>query len=126
MEGVQENSVWTWNAIGKQKGAWGLDPGANEGTEGFLMNHLISELLPRADGRRDLTNSDPVTGQAAWYDLKVKITPAAPGETGVWPQFDIVKPLPGKHGLMEKLRYHTHAPVRLTRSICDIITRGLK
>ncbi len=126
MEGVQSNAVWTWNAIGKQKGAWGLDENANESTEGFLMNHLISELLPPRDGQRELTNSDPVTGQAAWYDLRVKIYPAAKGETGVWPQFDPVRKLPGYQGILDKIRYHTHAPVRLTRSLCDILTRGQK
>ncbi|MGC8468258.1 MAG: molybdopterin dinucleotide binding domain-containing protein, partial [Acidithiobacillus sp.] len=43
MEGTQEDTVWTWNAIGKQKGTWGLDPDASEATKGFLLNHLISE-----------------------------------------------------------------------------------
>jgi sulfite dehydrogenase (quinone) subunit SoeA len=34
---------------------------------------LIDELLPdRGDGRR-WANSDPITGQAAWFDLRVKI-----------------------------------------------------
>ena len=33
------------------------------------MNHLINELLPpKGDGMR-WSNSDPITGQAAWYDL---------------------------------------------------------
>jgi len=126
MEGVESFSVWTWNAIGKQRGAWGLDKDANEGTEGFLMNHLISELLPKKENRRELTNSDPVTGQAAWYDVKVKIWPAAEGETGVWPEFDPIKPLPGHQGILDAIRYSTHAPVRLTRSLCDILTRGFK
>src|SRR5262245_36773024 len=46
MEGVNENTVWTWNAIGKRKGAWNLAPDAPEATRGFLLNHVISELLP--------------------------------------------------------------------------------
>ena len=87
MEGVEANTVWTWNAIGKQRGAWALEAGASETTHGFLLNHLISEQLPSKPGDRKLTNSDPITGQAAWYDLKVRITKAAPGEEGVWPQF---------------------------------------
>lgn len=87
MEGVEANTVWTWNAIGKQSGAWGIEPGGSESTHGFLLNHLISEQLPSKPGDRKLTNSDPITGQAAWYDLKVNITKAAAGETGVWPQF---------------------------------------
>ena len=73
MAALNAQTVWTWNAIGKRKGAWALDDAAPEATEGFLLNHLISELLPeKGDGRR-YSNSDPVTGQAAWFDLRVKI-----------------------------------------------------
>jgi anaerobic selenocysteine-containing dehydrogenase len=72
-------TLWTWNAIGKRKGAWALSSGAPEVTKGFLLNHLIHELLPpKGDGLR-WANSDPVTGQAAWYDLKVRIEPADDG-----------------------------------------------
>ncbi|MFC2967025.1 molybdopterin oxidoreductase family protein [Acidimangrovimonas pyrenivorans] len=71
--GLNENTVWTWNAIGKRKGAWALDENAPEATKGFLLNHLIHELLPpKGDGLR-WSNSDPVTGQAAWFDLRVRI-----------------------------------------------------
>ena len=93
MEGVEENTVWTWNAIGKQSGAWGLDKDASEATHGFLLNHLISESLPKTQGERRLTNSDPITGQAAWFDVRVKITKSA--EAGVWPVFPSIKRLPG-------------------------------
>jgi anaerobic selenocysteine-containing dehydrogenase len=87
MEGVEPGTVWTWNAIGKQGGAWGLAPDAPEATTGFLLNHLISEHLPRRgdDGRR-ITNSDPVTGQAAWFDVRVRLTKCAPGEYGTAPR----------------------------------------
>lgn len=95
MEGTQENTIWTWNAIGKQGGAWGLSPEASEATKGFLLNHLISELLPPKQGERRITNSDPVTGQAAWFDLRVKIRKAEPGEVGSWPEFPALKRLPG-------------------------------
>ncbi|MFP3383318.1 molybdopterin oxidoreductase family protein [Tritonibacter sp. SIMBA_163] len=78
MAALNENTVWTWNAIGKRKGAWALTEDAPEATKGFLMNHLIHELLPpKGDGLR-WANSDPVTGQAAWFDLKVKLEKAAP------------------------------------------------
>lgn len=88
MEGVERNTVWSWNAIGKMAKAWGLEKEAKEATHGFLLNHLISETLAApVDGRR-ITNSDPITGQAAWYDLRVAITKAAPGETGVWPKLE--------------------------------------
>ena len=77
MAALNEHTVWTWNAIGKRKGAWGLDKGAPEATKGFLLNHLISELLPeKGDGMR-WSNSDPITGQAAWFDLRVRIEKAA-------------------------------------------------
>ncbi len=61
MEGVEAATVWTWNAIGKQGGAWGLSATAPEATTGFLLNHLIAEHLPgrAADGGRRLTNSRP-------------------------------------------------------------------
>jgi anaerobic selenocysteine-containing dehydrogenase len=77
MEGVEANTVWTWNAIGKRAGAWALDPRAPEAMRGFLLNHLISEHLPEADGGGGHLNADPVTGQAAWYDLRVRVEKAA-------------------------------------------------
>ena len=82
MAALNPNTVWTWNAIGKRKGAWALEEDAPEATRGFLLNHLIHELLPeKGDGLR-WSNSDPITGQAAWFDLKVKIEKAdAPTES---------------------------------------------
>ncbi|MEO0760262.1 MAG: formate dehydrogenase, partial [Pseudomonadota bacterium] len=83
MDGVNPDTVWTWNAIGKRRGAWALEPDAPEGTKGFLLNHLINELLPaRADGLR-WANSDPITGQAAWFDLRVRIERVAPPADGL-------------------------------------------
>ncbi len=73
MDGVNPQTVWTWNAIGKRSGAWGLSSDAPESQRGFLLNHLIADLLPARDGGYRYSNSDPVTGQAAWYDLKVQI-----------------------------------------------------
>ena len=76
MDGVNEQVVWTWNAIGKRAGSWNLADKAPEAQQGFLLNHIIDELLPaRADGYR-YANADPVTGQAAWYDLRVRLEPA--------------------------------------------------
>ena len=88
MEGVNPNTVWTWNAIGKRRGAWQLDEDAPEARKGFLLNHLIHELLPpKGDGLR-WSNSDPITGQAAWYDLKVNIEKASAEEPDViFPDF---------------------------------------
>ena len=80
MAALNDNTVWTWNAIGKRKGAWALEEDAPEATKGFLLNHLIHELLPpKGDGMR-WANSDPITGQAAWFDLKVKIEKSAAPE----------------------------------------------
>jgi sulfite dehydrogenase (quinone) subunit SoeA len=76
---VNRDTIWTWNAVGKRAGAWALDPKSPEAQKGFLLNHLIHELLPpKGDGMR-WSNSDPVTGQAAWYDLRVRIEKAEPG-----------------------------------------------
>jgi hypothetical protein len=77
-EAVNGSTMWTWNAIGKRKRAWSLEADAPEANRGFLLNHLIHELLPpKADGMR-WSNSDPITGQAAWYDLRVRIEKAEP------------------------------------------------
>ncbi|MSU91590.1 molybdopterin-dependent oxidoreductase [Rhodobacteraceae bacterium 2CG4] len=85
MEALNPNTVWTWNAIGKRRGAWALDEDAPEATRGFLLNHLIHELLPpKGDGLR-WSNSDPVTGQAAWYDLRVRIE-KAPAQAASQPE----------------------------------------
>ena len=73
MDGVNPDTVWTWNAIGKRRGAWGLSDQSPEANQGFLLNHLISELLPKGGGGYRYSNSDPITGQAAWYDLRVAI-----------------------------------------------------
>ena len=88
MAALNENTVWTWNAIGKRKAAWALNDGATEARDGFLLNHLISELLPaKGDGMR-YSNSDPVTGQAAWFDLRVRIEKvAAPPDGESQPAF---------------------------------------
>ncbi|BCH32145.1 formate dehydrogenase [Mesorhizobium sp. L-8-10] len=79
-DAVNRDTMWTWNAIGKRSGAWALDRDVPEARKGFLVNHLIHELLPpKGDGQR-WSNSDPVTGQAAWYDLRVRIEKAEPAE----------------------------------------------
>jgi anaerobic selenocysteine-containing dehydrogenase len=69
---TQPDTVWSWNAIGKRKRAWGLAKDAPESNQGFMLNHLISDVTPKGD----YANADPVTGQAAWFDLRVSIRPA--------------------------------------------------
>ncbi|MGE5792400.1 MAG: molybdopterin oxidoreductase family protein, partial [Bacteroidota bacterium] len=93
-EAVEPGTVWTWNAIGKAPGAWALAPDANESQRGFLLNHLITEELPSPGGA--VSNSDPVTGQAGWYDVRVRIYPAAPEEAQTtWPQVPALRAVPG-------------------------------
>src|SRR6185503_3597626 len=79
-EAVEPGTVWTWNAIGKATGAWHLADDANESRRGFILNHLISEALPAADDGSTMSNADPATGQAGWYDVRVRIYPAGAGE----------------------------------------------
>ncbi|MHB8746698.1 MAG: molybdopterin oxidoreductase family protein [Gammaproteobacteria bacterium] len=96
-EAVEPGTVWTWNAIGKSPGAWNLGPAANETQRGFVLNHLISEELPPDSQGGRLSNSDPVTGQAGWYDVRVRVYKAEgnePRETS--PQFATLKTVPGE------------------------------
>jgi anaerobic selenocysteine-containing dehydrogenase len=108
-EAVEPGTVWTWNAIGKQPGAWRLDAGSEEGRLGFLLNHLITDELPDrhpGEGRGPISNSDPITGQAGWYDVRVRIRPAAvdePAET--FPQFGTMPASPGTGATPRWLQY---------------------
>jgi anaerobic selenocysteine-containing dehydrogenase len=98
-EAVEPGTVWTWNAIGKAPGAWNLAPEANESRLGFLLNHVIKEELPTPGGT--VSNSDPVTGQAGWYDVRVRIYKASAGEPAeTSPRVTAVGPIPG----MERVR----------------------
>jgi anaerobic selenocysteine-containing dehydrogenase len=95
VDGVNPDTVWTWNAIGKRQGTWGLADDAAESTRGFLLNLAIGDLLPPDAGGRRCSNSDPVTGQAAWFDLRVRLIPCDPAERGFTePRLDRLKPLP--------------------------------
>ncbi|WP_149195833.1 molybdopterin oxidoreductase family protein [Luteimonas suaedae] len=100
---VQPDTVWSWNAIGKRRGAWKLAKDAPEGERGFLLNHLISDRTPRGD----YANADPVTGQAAWFDLRVNLRPVTAVDDCTQPQF---APLPGAVDDDRPLRYG--APLR--------------
>lgn len=96
-EAVEPGTVWTWNAIGKAKGAWALNNDANESEQGFLLNHLISEELPETPDGQRLSNSDPVTGQAGWYDVRVRIRAGGVDEPKQsWPQFSTIPKPPGR------------------------------
>ena len=105
MDGVNSRTVWTWNAIGKRKGAWNLAEDAEESNKGFLMNHLIDDLLPARENGYRYACADPVTGQAAWYDLRVSLE-KAPAEAGVTePQFPALPVVPGVVPRPDTVRY---------------------
>ena len=81
VDGVNPDTVWTWNAIGKRRGAAMLDHDAGEATRGFLLNHLIADLMPADQHGCRHSNSDPITGQAAWFDLRVRLRKCTRAET---------------------------------------------
>jgi anaerobic selenocysteine-containing dehydrogenase len=95
---MQPDTVWTWNAIGKRRRAWRLAADAPEADKGFLMNHLISDITPRGD----YANADPVTGQAAWFDLRVSIRKAGDSTDESEPRFE---PLDFAEANQAPLRY---------------------
>ncbi len=112
-EAVEPGTVWTWNAIGKAAGAWRLAPDANESQKGFLLNHLISEELPRCEDGEHLSNSDPITGQAGWYDVRVRVYKAGDDEPPVTsPQFD---PMPAVPGTGKTPKWIAYVAGRFTR-----------
>ncbi len=105
-DGVNGDTVWTWNAIGKRAGAWNLSPDAPEARQAFLLNNLIDDLLPEREGGYRYSNSDPVTGQAAWYDLRVSIEKAAASEASeIAPIAPPVKRPAGLSEAPDELRY---------------------
>ena len=140
MDGTRADTIWTWNAIAKNtggaNGVWGLAKNASEGVESFLMNHLIPERLAASGNQPEVNNSDPITGQAAWYDLRVSITKMTKAEVATH-----LRPItqkrestrqsnqsgnqPGNQhsGNQKLLRYTTHKPIHLTRPVRDVLTR---
>jgi sulfite dehydrogenase (quinone) subunit SoeA len=95
-QAVEPGTVWTWNAIGKAPGAWNLAPDANEARQGFLLNHVISEELPVRGSEARVSNSDPITGQAAWYDVRVRVLrDEAQHDARTEPRFEPLRLYPG-------------------------------
>jgi anaerobic selenocysteine-containing dehydrogenase len=106
VDGVNSDTVWTWNAIGKRGGAWMLGEEAGESTRAFLLNHLISDLLPPDPSGRRHSNSDPVTGQAAWFDLRVRLEKCRPEEAGLnAPRLPTLAPPPGMPPVPKRLAF---------------------
>ena len=115
MDGVAADTVWTWNAIGKREGAWGLLPGANEHSEGFLLNHVIGDFAAAEEDGAPLPNADPITGQAAWYDLRVDIIKMSAEESAA-------RQAPPPDSDSKPLRYIAGKAVNLHRSLKDTLT----
>ncbi|WP_175950620.1 molybdopterin oxidoreductase family protein [Burkholderia sp. BCC0405] len=104
-EAVEPGTVWTWNAIGKAAGAWNLGPQAGESQRGFLLNHVITDELPdAARGGARMSNSDPITGQAGWYDVQVRIYPAEADAATTLPQFAPMPALPGTPRVLRRVQ----------------------
>jgi anaerobic selenocysteine-containing dehydrogenase len=82
-DAVEPDTVWTWNAIAKGPGSWALDPESPEVTRAILINHIIPDRMAGREGD-EFFNNDPVTGQAGWYDTRVRIYPSEIHE--VWPK----------------------------------------
>ena len=105
-EAVEPGTVWTWNAIGKASGLWGLQPQADEARRGFLLNHLIADELPGAQATT--SNSDPITGQAGWYDLRVRLLPASAAVDGEFAAGDRAHAEPGPVDPAHPAPAHSH------------------
>ena len=77
MDALNPHTVWTWNAIGKRPGAWALAPDAPEATRGFLLNHLIPELLP-GDGHARTPTRSPARPPGTTSASASSASPPAP------------------------------------------------
>jgi len=106
-EAVEPKTVWTWNAIGKASGAWRLAPDADESQQGFLLNHLITDELPAREAGDEgrISNSDPITGQAGWYDVRVRIVRDPAQSAVTMPQFATLPAAPGTGAVHRVLAY---------------------
>ena len=69
-----------------------LGTNAKEATQGFLLIHLIDDLLLKQGGGCSYTNSDHVSSQAAWYDFRAKIEKALKGPINTELLFNVLNP----------------------------------
>ncbi len=58
----------------------------------------------------ELMNIEPITGQAAWNDLRVRISSAGAPNPQEPPEFGEIAPLPGAPQPADQLSCRTHAP----------------
>ncbi len=103
-DAVEPGTVWTWNAIAKAPGAWGLHEDAPESQNAILVNHIVPDTLTSDDDTVTF-NNDPVTGQAGWYDTKVRLYPSELHE--VWPKVEARTPVRADMAEWKSLRYST-------------------
>ncbi len=70
----------------------------------FYSTHLISEQLPAGNNQQQISNSDPITGQAAWYDLRVRglVRISRSSKAGSEPKFKPGGLLPGMKKMRQK------------------------
>ena len=69
-----------------------LGTNAKEATQGFLLIHLIGDLLLKQGSGGGYINSDPVSGQAARYGFRVKFEKAPKGAINTEPLFKVLMP----------------------------------
>ncbi len=78
--------------------------GRVESRRGFLLNHLITDELPAsAQSSKRFSNSDPITGQAAWYDVRVRVYPAEADADHTLPQFTPMHAAPGSANVVQRV-----------------------
>jgi anaerobic selenocysteine-containing dehydrogenase len=106
-DAVEPGTVWTWNAVAKGPGSWGLHPAAPEATRAVLVNHIVPDLIRLEEGGR-FFNNDPITGQAAWYDTRVRLYPSEIHE--VWPRIAPRQPRRPEVVYTPRLAYTTRIP----------------
>ena len=98
-------------ATGQQRQGVELDespckcPGVAAQLDGPTVALGLVGLVPHEAGEH-ISNSDPVTGQAAWYDVRVRVIRAEDqsDQEASFPQFPAMKPLPGMQPFTEKVR----------------------
>ncbi len=62
MAALNENTVWTWNAIGKRKGAWALGRGGPRGDDGLSAQSSDFRIAARTGRRATLEQFRPGDG----------------------------------------------------------------
>ena len=75
-----------------RQGARKLGTNAKEATQGFPLIHLIDDFLLKQGGGGGYINSNPVSGQATWYDFRAKIEKAPKGAINTELLFNVLMP----------------------------------